>query len=86
MWTYDIKPNQNNTHLTLLLPLVDTSKAGEGDLLVEVKCQGRLLITKEMTMTQHNRRFTFVPMLADVHEVTVMFNKDHVPGKYYPIL
>ncbi len=62
--------------------VVNTSEAGQGDIDVEVICNGQLIRTQRIMIDQNNHRYTFVPQTQMDHTLDVSFNYEKVPGKY----
>lgn len=60
---------------------VDTSKAGSGDLDVEVYCDKQLVRTvrKKLSNTQH--RYTYIVQRPQEHSINVLFNLEEVQGR-----
>lgn len=67
----------------LWLTVVDTSKAGQGDLDVHVSCNN-VRVPSQLQLLPDGSRYncSFVPATAQQHSVHVTYNKEPVPGKY----
>ena len=59
---------------------VDTSRAGQGNIEVHVECSGTEVLTHARQVSANATRYTFVPVMAQVHMATVKLNSDNVPG------
>lgn len=59
---------------------IDTSKAGAGDLDVEVNCSGQLIRTVRDKLSNTKHRFRYIVQRATDHEINVLFNLRQVPG------
>ena len=60
---------------------VDTSQAGQGDINIEVVCNGQQVPAQRMMLDMNNQRYTFVPRVAMNHTLDATFNYEKVPGK-----
>ncbi|CAD5114543.1 DgyrCDS3662 [Dimorphilus gyrociliatus] len=59
---------------------VDTSKAGAGDLDVEVNCSNQLIRTVRDKISNTEHRYRYIVQRATDHEINVLFNLIQVPG------
>src|SRR6218665_3544736 len=65
------------------LAVVDTSKAGQGDLDVHVSCNNvRVPCQVQLAPDGSRHNCSFIPASAQQHSVHVTYNKEPVPGKY----
>ena len=59
---------------------VDSSKAGMGDVDVQVVCNNARIITQAKRISDNVFRHTFVAVHPQNHTATVLFNLEPVPG------
>ena len=59
---------------------MDTAEAGNGDIDVEVACNGQVVPVHRRHLDSFRTRFTFVPTVTMDHTVDVSFNYEKIPG------
>ncbi len=59
--------------------IIDASKAGEGEL--EVNINNGLIPTQVKSLGKLKFHFTFLPLLNELHRLSIKFNGQQLPGK-----
>ena len=60
---------------------VNTTEAGQGDLDVEISCNGKPIRPEVKRLDSFRYRFQFVPTESRDHIAKISFNYNEVPGK-----
>lgn len=71
----------HNFHNTNLMFLVDISKAGEGNLEVNVNHSGHHIPNQLNSIGNSRYELQFIPQKATIHYCIILFNGELVPGK-----
>lgn len=74
-------PFFSQMNVWIILPLVDASQAGEGNLEITISARGANIPTQ--VHPQGNAKFivSFLPVEPTDHIITIHFNKQPVPGE-----
>ena len=82
-WQFNSIQLQMLMYACFWLAVVDTSKAGQGDLDVHVSCNNvRVPCQLQLAPDGSRHNCSFIPASAQQHSVHVTYNKEPVPGKY----